>query len=403
MAREDAVSTPMRSALKMRSALLTTMAGLLLAAVPAAAQEKLTVGLIFSLSGPGAVLGQEMKRGTDLALELLGGKLGGRDAQFIYEDDQQKPEVGVQVAGKLVRSDRATFVVGPSYSNVMMAIHAPVTQSKTFLLSPNPAPAPLAGEKCDPYYFATPFQNDQPSEAMGKYVTDQGIKRVYIMAPNYQAGRDFLEGFKRNFKGEVLGEVYTPLNQTDFSAELTALRAANPEAVFVAYPGGLGVQFVKQFAQAGLSGKIPVYTAFTVNGATLPAMGEAAMGVKSASHWALNLDNPGNKRFVPAFEKKYNTVPSEFAAQAYDVIMMIDGALKKTGGDTSNPDTLRAALKSANFESVRGSFAFNNNQHPVQNYYLLNVTKDAQGRLVQLSEKIVAEKLADTYAKNCKM
>lgn len=383
--------------------LLGAAASALLAASPAMAQDKVTVGLILSLSGPGAVLGQEMKRGTDLALELLGGKLGGRDAQFIYEDDQQKPEVGVQVAGKLTRSDRANFIVGPSYSNVMMAVHAPVTRSKTFLLSPNPAPAPLAGEKCDPYYFATPFQNDQPSEAMGKYATDQGVKKIYLMAPNYQAGRDFLEGFKRNFKGEILGEVYTPLNQTDFSAELTALRAANPDAVFAAYPGGLGVQFVKQFAQAGLKGKLPVYTAFTVNGAVLPAMGEDALGVKSASHWSVSLDNPGNKRFVAAFEKKYNSVPSEFAAQAYDVIMMIDGALKKTGGKTQDADALRAALKAADFESVRGAFKFNNNHHPVEDFYLLNVQKDAQGRLVQVSEGVIAKAMADTFAKDCKM
>ena len=389
--------------MNLRKIILGLSVGLVLATGSSTAQEKVKVGLILSLSGPGAVLGQEMKRGTDLALELLGGKLGGREAQFIYEDDQQKPEIGVQVAGKLVRSDSVAFVVGPSYSNVMMAVHGPVTRSKTFLLSPNPAPAPLAGEKCDPFYFATPFQNDQPSEAMGTYANDKGLKRVYLMAPNYQAGRDFLEGFKRTFKGELLGEVFTPLNQTDFSAELTALRAANPQAVFAAYPGGLGVQFVKQFAQAGLNGKVPLLTAFTVNGSVLPAMGDDAIGVKSASQWAINLDNPGNKRFVAAFEKKYNSVPSEFAAQAYDVIMMIDSALKKTGGKIDNQDALRAALKATDFESVRGAFKFNNNQHPVQDFYLLNVYKDSQGRLVQVSESLVAKGLGDTYAKECKM
>jgi len=214
---------------------------------------------------------------------------------------------------------------------------------------------------------------------------------------------DLIEGFKRTYKGEILGEVFTPLNQTDFSAELTALRATNPQAVFAAYPGGLGVQFVKQFAQAGLSGRVPLLTAFTVNGSVLPAMGEDALGVKSASQWAINLDNPGNKRFVAAFEKKYNSVPSEFAAQAYDVIMMIDGALKKTGGKTDDAEALRAALKSADFQSVRGAFKFNNNQHPIQDFYLLNVIKDAQGRLVQVSESVAAKGLSDIYAKDCKM
>lgn len=384
----------------MRNTVLAMVASAMLAPVAMAADNEVKVGLIFSLSGPGAVLGQEMKRGTDLALEQLGGKLGGLKAQFIYEDDQQKPEIGMQAAGKLVRSEHVNFVVGSSYSNVMMAIHGPVTKSKTFLLSPNPAPAPFAGAECSPYYFATPFQNDQPAEAIGKYMTDQGIKSAYIMAPNYQGGRDFVAGFKRNFKGQVLGEVFTPMNQTDFSAELTALKAANPESVFVAYPGGLGVQFIKQFDQAGLK-KIPVYSAFTVNGAVLPAMGEAALGVKSASQWAINLDNPGNKRFVEGFEKKYNAIPSEFAAQAYDVIMMIDGAIRQTGGNLDE-EALRKALRSADFESVRGKFSFNENNHPIENFYLLNVSKDGQGRLVQISEGLVAENMVDTYAKDCK-
>ncbi|SRR5690606_14376134 len=373
-------------------------------AMPAVAQEtKIQVGLIFSLSGSGAVLGQEMKRGTDLAFELLDGKLGGIQAEFIYEDDQQKPELGIQAANKLVRSDRVDFVVGPSYSNVMMAIHGPVTRSKTFLLSPNPAPAPLAGAECDPFYFATPFQNDQTSEAIGQYVNDQGFKSVYILGPNYQAGRDFLAGFKRYFEGEIVGEVYTPLDQTDFSAELTKVRASNPDAVFVAYPGGLGIQFVKQYEQAGLKDQLPLFTAFTVNGSVLPAMGEAALGVKSASHWAVNLDNPGNKRFVEAFEAKYGSVPSEFAAQAYDVIMLIDSAVAATGGNLDDPDAVRAAIKAANFESVRGEFTFNNNHHPIQDYYLLNVSKDDQGRLVQLSEGVIIEDFVDNYAKDCKM
>lgn len=383
-----------------RKSALAMLAGALLTTAATAADNEVKVGLILSLSGPGAVLGQEMKRGTDLALEQLGGKLGGMKTEFLYEDDQQKPEIGMQAAGRLVRSEKVNFVVGSSYSNVMMAIHGPVTKSKTFLLSPNPAPAPFAGADCNPYYFATPFQNDQPAEAIGKYMSDQGIKNVYIMAPNYQGGRDFVNGFKRNFKGQILGEVFTPLNQTDFSAELTALRAANPDAVFAAYPGGLGVQFIKQFDQAGLK-KIPVYSAFTVNGAVLPAMGESALGVKSASHWAVNLDNPGNKRFVQGFEKKYNAIPSEFAAQAYDVIMMIDGALRKTGGKLDE-ESLRKALQSADFESVRGKFTFNENNHPIENFYLLNVSKDSQGRLVQISEGVIAENMADIYAKDCK-
>ncbi|MET4806078.1 ABC transporter substrate-binding protein [Limibacillus sp. MBR-115] len=366
-------------------------------------QDPVKVGFVLSLSGPGAVIGLDMQRGAELAIEELGGTIGGRAAEFIFEDDQRKPDVGKQAAERLVQSEKVDVVVGASFSNVMMAIHRPVTRAKTLLLSPNPAPAPLAGEDCSPYYFAVPFQNDQPAEAIGIHLNNIGVKTAFILAPNYQAGRDLLAGFKRHFKGELVGEIYTPLEQTDFSAELTEIRSANPEAVFVFYPGGLGIQFVKQYSQAGLKDSIPLHSAFTVGGATLEAIGEDGLGVTSGSQWAYDLPNEANKAFVAAYRAKYNGIPSEFAAQAYDTIRLIDSAAKAVGGKVEDTDAMAAAIKSANFESVRGSFSFNRNNHPIHNMYLLVVKKNDAGELVASADSLIVKDMPDAYVDACPM
>lgn len=384
-----------------------TGAAVLLAANLGAAvaqdSEPVKVGLVLSLSGPGAAIGEDMKRGAELAYEELGGTLGGRQAEFIFEDDQRKPDVGKQAAERLVRSEKVDLVVGASFSNVMMAIHRPVTRARTLLLSPNPAPAPLAGEDCSPYYFAVPFQNDQPSEAIGIHLNEIGVENAFILAPNYQAGRDLLQGFKRTFKGKLLGEIYTPLEQTDFSAELTEIRSANPQAVFVFYPGGLGIQFVKQYSQAGLKDSIPLHTAFTVNGATLGAIGEDGLGVTSASQWAYDLPNDANKAFVSAYRAKYGRIPSEFAAQAYDTIRLIDAAAKAVGGEVEDTEAMAAAIKAADFDSVRGDFRFNTNNHPIHDMHLLSVKKDDAGELVASAQSVIVEDMADSYVDQCPM
>lgn len=366
-------------------------------------EGKVKVGLILSLSGPGSVLGKEMQRGADLALELLDGKLGGKEAEFIYEDDQRKPDVGKEAAERLTRSEDVDVVIGASFSNVMMAIHRPITRAGKIVLSPNPAPAPLAGERCDPNYFAVPFQNDQLAEAVGVYLSDQGVKSAFILAPNYQAGRDLLAGFKRTFTGDIAGEIYTPLEQTDFSAELTEVKSTNPEAVFVFYPGGLGIQWVKQYAQAGLKEDIPLYSAFTYfNGAALNAIGEAGLGLKSAAQWTIDLPNEANKEFVSAFRAKYDSPPSDFAAMAYDTVRLIDSAVGKID-EVSDTDALRAALEEADFASVRGNTSFNNNHHPIQNMYLAVVEEDESGNYVAVSDGVIEENMVDSYAKDCDM
>lgn len=373
------------------------------ATVSMAQEAPIKMGFVLSLSGPGAVIGQDMQRGAELALKMLGGEIAGRKVETFYEDDQRKPEVGREAAEKLVRSEKVDVVIGASFSNVMMAIARPVTRTETFLLSPNPAPAPLAGADCSPYYFATPFQNDQPAEAMGIYLNNNNTKTAFILAPNYQAGRDLLAGFKRHFKGEIVGEIYTPLEQTDFSAELTEIRSKNPEAVFVFYPGGLGVQFVKQYAQAGLKDAIPLTTAFVVGGATLPAIGADGEGVIAAGQWAYNLPNEANAEFVKAYREANGGTPSEFAAQAYDAVRLYASAVEAVGGKVEDKEAMRAALKAANFQSVRGKFAFNTNQHPIHDMHLLVVEKSDSGEYVAAAKSVIVEDMGDAYVGQCSM
>jgi branched-chain amino acid transport system substrate-binding protein len=382
---------------------LMLVAALGLVATQAAAQDKLKVGILTTLSGPPAALGVQQRNGFQLALKTLGGKLGGREVELLVQDDELKPDVAVGKAKAFVERDKVDFVVGPIFSNILIAMMKPVTDGGAILISPNAGTSNFAGKECNPNFFVTSYQNDQNHEVLGKYAQDKGIKKAFIMAPNYQAGKDSLAGFKRYFKGEVLDEVYVPLNQLDYSAELSRIAAAAPEAIFVFLPGGMGVNFVKQFRQAGLADKMAFLSAFTVDESTLPAQQDAALGFFGGANWAPNLDNPQNKAFVAAYEKEYNAVPGSYAFQAYDAAMLIDSALKQTGGKTDNKDALRAALKKADFKSLRGAFKFNTNNYPVQDFYLVKVAKRADGKFQTEIAQKVFENYSDPHAKDCPM
>jgi len=369
----------------------------------AMAQEKLKVGVLVTLSGPPAVLGQQARNGFQLAVKQLGGKLGGRDTEVIVQDDELKPDVAVTKAKALVDRDKVDFVVGPIFSNILVAMMKPVTEGGAILISPNAGTSNFAGKDCNANFFVTSYQNDQVHEVLGKYAQDKGIKTAFIMAPNYPAGKDSLAGFKRYFKGEILDEVYVPLGQLDYSAELSKIAAAKPGAVFVFLPGGMGVNFVKQFRQAGLADKTTFLSAFTVDESTLPAQQDAAVGFYGGSNWAPNTDNPQNKAFVAAYEKEYNAVPGSYAFQAYDAALLIDSALKQTKGDTKNKEALRAALQKADFKSLRGNFKFNTNHYPIQDFYLVKVAKRADGKFQTEIAQKVFENYADPHVKDCKM
>jgi branched-chain amino acid transport system substrate-binding protein len=378
-------------------------AALLLALDTASAQEKLKIGVIATLSGPPAVLGQQLRNGFTLAVKTLGGKLGGREAEVTVVDDELKPDIAVNKVKALVDRDKVDFVVGPIFSNILQAILKPATDANVVLISPNAGTSNFAGKECNPNFFVTSYQNDQNHEVMGKHAQDSGMKSAFLLAPNYQAGKDALAGFKRYFKGEVLDEVYVPLGQLDYSAELSRIAAAKPEAIFVFLPGGMGVNFVKQFRQAGLADKIAFLSAFTVDESTLPAQQDAALGMFGGANWAPNLDNPQNKAFVAAYEKEFGAVPGTYAFQSYDAALLIDSAVRAVKGDLGNKDALRAALQKADFQSLRGNFKFNTNHYPIQNFYLVKVAKRDDGKFQTEIVKTVFENYSDPHVKDCPM
>ncbi|TYL83082.1 ABC transporter substrate-binding protein [Bradyrhizobium cytisi] len=369
---------------------------------PALAQEKIKLGVIVTLSGPAAALGQQVRDGFALAVKDLAGKMGGRDVEVVVVDDELKPDAAVTKVKGLLERDKVDFVVGPIFSNILQAIHRPVTESKTFLISPNAGPSTFAGKDCNPFFYVTSYQNDQVHEILGKVAQDRGYKRMYLIVPNYQAGKDSVAGFKLDYKGEIVEESYMPLNTLDFQPELSKISAQKPDAVFTFMPGGLGVNLVKQYKQAGLADSIPVLSAFTVDESTLPAQQDAAVGMFGGANWAPNLDNPQNKKFVAAYEAAYNGVPGTYAFQAYDAAMLIDSAVKSVKGDLSNKDAVAAALKKADFTSLRGSFKFNTNGYPIQDFYLTKVAKRPDGKFQTEIVQKVFENYGDRYAKDCK-
>ncbi|MET3970282.1 ABC transporter substrate-binding protein [Bradyrhizobium sp. S3.9.2] len=369
---------------------------------PSFAQEKIKLGVVVTLSGPAAALGQQVRDGFALAVKDLGGKMGGRDVEVIVADDELKPDAAVTKVKGLLERDKVDFVVGPIFSNILQAIHRPITESKTFLISPNAGPSTFAGKDCNPFFYVTSYQNDQVHEILGKVAQDRGYKRMYLMVPNYQAGKDSVAGFKLDYKGEIVEESYMPLNTLDFQPELSKISSQKPDALFTFMPGGLGVNLVKQYRQAGLADSIPVLSAFTVDESTLPAQQDAAVGMFGGANWAPNLDNPQNKKFVAAYEAAYNVVPGTYAFQAYDAAMLIDSAVKAVKGDLSNKDAVGAALKKADFTSLRGAFKFNTNGYPIQDFYLTKVAKRADGKFQTEIVQKVFENYGDRYAKDCK-
>ena len=388
----------------MKTKITLAAAALLLgtAMSPALAQEKIKLGVIVTLSGPAAALGQQVRDGFALAVKDLGNKMGGRDVEVVVVDDELKPDAAVTKVKGLLERDKVDFVVGPIFSNILQAIHRPVTESKTFLISPNAGPSTFAGKDCNPFFYVTSYQNDQVHEILGKVAQDRGYKRMYLMVPNYQAGKDSVAGFKLDYKGEIVEESYMPLNTLDFQPELSKIAAQKPDALFTFMPGGLGVNLVKQYKQAGLTDSIPVLSAFTVDESTLPAQQDAAVGMFGGANWAPNLDNPQNKKFVAAYEAAYNSVPGTYAFQAYDAAMLIDSTVKSVKGDLANKDAVAAALKKADFISLRGGFKFNTNGYPIQDFYLTKVAKRPDGKFQTEIVQKVFENYGDRYAKDCK-
>jgi branched-chain amino acid transport system substrate-binding protein len=381
------------------------LAVLLLApSLPAAAQEDVKIGFLTTLSGGAAVIGNEMRDAFELGLDHLGRKIGGLPATVVYEDDQVKPEVGKQKTEKMIESDKVNFLTGYLWSNVLLASFKSAVDAQTFIISANAGPSQIAGELCSPWFFSTSWQGDQVPQAMGEYMNQKGVKSAFVIAPNYAAGKDVISGLKANFNGQVVGEEYTKWpDQLDFSAELSKARSLNPAAIFAFYPGGAGVQFLTQYSQFGLRGKIPLYTAFVVDELTIPRLGELAVGVPGADHWVNDLPNDANKKFVTDFKKKYSRNPSAFAARSYDAALLIDSAVKAVGGDLKKKEAMRDAMRKASFASVRGSYKYGNNHFPIQNFYLQEAEKDKDGTIRLKTVALALKDFQDRYHDRCNM
>ncbi|OAI53652.1 ABC transporter substrate-binding protein [Betaproteobacteria bacterium SCGC AG-212-J23] len=373
-------------------------------AANAHAADRVKVGLITTLSGPNAAIGSDIRDAFQLAVKLNGGKLGGLPAEVIVGDDQFKPDVGRQLAEKNLKVDKVNFLTGIVFSNIMLASVPLAFENKTIYVSPNAAPSPMAGKDCNPYLFVASWPNDAYHEAAGQHATNRGYKNTYLIAPNYQAGKDSLAGFKRYYKGNVVAEVYTQLGQLDYAAELAQVRAAKPDALYIFLPGGMGVNFIKQFVAAGLSKDIPLLVpGFGDDQDIIRPVGDATLGLFDTAHWGIDLDNAANRKFVAAFEKEFKRLPTVYASQGYDSALLIDAAVRDTKGKIEDVEAVRKAMKAAKFESVRGAFKFNRNQMPIQNYYLRVVSKDSQGRLYNKVLGTVFKDHGDAYVQDCKM
>lgn len=371
--------------------------------LPAAAADKVKVAFVSTLSGPQALLGKHQQDGFMLAIKELNGKLGGLPAEITQNDDQFKPDVARQLADKIVKKDQADFVTGLLFSNVLLAMYNPIVDSKTILISSNAGASQVAGKMCSPYFFTSAWQTDQAPAAVSQYVQKTGAKRVFIIASNYQAGQDAANGFKRQFKGQIVQEIFPPLSQPDFSAEISQIAASKPDAVFAFIAGSPAINFVKQYAASGLKKDIPLFSAFTVYGPYLETIGEAAIGARSAAFWTPDTDNPASKRFVEAFRKEYGYVPSNISAQAYESAKLIDAAVAQVKGKVEDRQALVKALEEAKYESIRGPFKYGKNHFPIQNFYATEVTRAADGKLIESNRGLLVKDDVDPYAQECVM
>jgi branched-chain amino acid transport system substrate-binding protein len=393
----------------LRKLTLLAAAGML-AASPALAADKVKIGFVTTITTPAGVIGEDVVNAVNLAMKDIDGKMGGLPVELIIEDDAFNPAVGKQKTDKLVKQDNVDFVAGYLWSHVLLASRKSALDAGKFLISANAGPSQIAGELCDKNFFSTSWQNDQTPMAMGELLNRKGVKSLYVMAPNYAAGKDMVAGVERTFKGKIVGKDLTKWGkdtQLDFSAELAKAKASGAEGIFIFYPGKAGGAFIKQYQQAGLQGVMPLYSVFTVDSIALPKLQEAkmsgVMGSVMTQFWAPDLDNPQNKKFVSGFKKTYGHYPSFYAAQAYDSIFLIKSAVEAVGGDLTNMDGMRAAMEAAIFPSVRGEFVYGNNHFPIQNFYSREVVQDADGVWTTSVRDVILKEHQDPYAKDCKM
>lgn len=366
-----------------------------------AANAQLKIGHIGAMSGPLAALGLDQYEGFMLRVDQGGGKLGGQEVEVVRVDSQSKPDVGLLVARELVEREEVDMVVGLTASNVINAVFPYIVDNAIPLIGTNGGPSPFAGEKCSPWFVSTAFQNDGPHESAGQEAQNRGYKNVAFIAPNYQAGRDAIVGFQRFYKGELADELYPSLGQADFSAEITQLNATNPDAIYAFLPGAMGINFIKQYAQAGMMDKVPLLSSFTVDDITIPAIRDAAVGSLVAANWVSGANNPASLKFIEAFQAKYQRTPSTYAVQGYDAATLIDQALTSSSAAVQDMEALMKAMRAAKVDSPRGELTFQRNGFPVQDYSAWKVVSKDAGKVGFEMEHVVLESHGDAYVGEC--
>jgi branched-chain amino acid transport system substrate-binding protein len=378
---------------------------LIAAAATSIAADKVKIGFVSTLSGPSAALGVDIRDAFMLYVKLNGGKLGGLPADVIVNDDQFKPDVARQLFERNVKRDKVDFMTGVVFSNIMLAALPEAIDNNVIYVSPNAAPSPMAGKDCNPLFFAVSWPNDAYHEAAGAFANQRNLKSVYLIAPNYQAGKDSLAGFKRTFKGQVLGENYTKLGQLDYAAELAEVRAAKPQVLYIFLPGGMGINFIKQFVGAGLGKEtMLLLPGFSADQDVIGPVGPAMAGLFNTAHWSPDFDNAANKKFVAEFQKEYKRVPTLYASQGYDAAQLISATVRDVKGKLEDKEAVRKAMRAAKFDSVRGPFKFNVNQYPIQNYYVRTIGSDGHGGLINKSfNEPILKDHGDAYSQACHM
>jgi branched-chain amino acid transport system substrate-binding protein len=385
-----------------KAGVLSTALLILVSVNQVLAQTKLKIGFISAQSGPLNVLGLEQKRGFEIAMDHLGGKFGQTPVEVVMADSKGNPSATVHEISRLIDKEKVDLIVGLSASNELVAGVKPIVDAKIFFIGMNGGVAINAGEQCNPYYFNASFQNAQLTTGMGAFMTKQGVKKLYLIGADFEAGYEHTDAAKTGFKGEIVAQQFTPLTQLDFAADIAKIRASGADGVFAFYPGGLGIAFMRQWAQAGLAGKIPVFSNIALTEPTaFQAQGKSVLGTYVSAVYFAGIDNPVNKRFVQDFKTKFGRDPASYAGLAYDAMMLVDSAVKEVKGNVKDQVAFRAALKKANFQSVRGSFAFSSNNHPIQNTYLTVVDERSDGSLFLKATAIISEKAADNFVGKC--
>ena len=376
------------------------------ASFAAHAANELKIGFISTLSGPAGGIGIEIRDGFNLAVKLSGGKLGNLPTEVIFADDTLNPDTGRQLAERLLKRDRANLMTGVVFSNVMLAVWPTIEQAKVFYIAPNATPTSITGKGCSPYFFSASWPNEAHHEAAGEFANSKGYKNAYLIAPNYPAGKDALTGFKRMYKGNIVAEVYPKLNQLDYSSELAQLRAAKPQTVYAFLPGGMGINFIKQFNAAGLAKEVQlIVPGFAADQDIVRAVGDPMVGLFDTSHWAYDLDNDANRKFVAEFEKEYKRIPSLFAEQGYTAALIIDQAVRDAKGKVEDEKAFHAALMKApeRANTPRGHFKEAANGTPIQDYYVRELVKDKNGRIVNHKVSTILKQHQDYWLKDCNM